>query len=46
MKQFQPFFKAEGKSYNHWPVTISSETVNLFELECRLKINSHLENYN
>ena len=35
---------ANAKSYSHWPVTITSETVNLDQSECR-KINSHLEIY-
>ena len=35
---------ANAKSYSHWPVTITSEAVNLDQSECR-KINSYLEIY-
>ena len=34
----------KAKVYHYWSVTITSETVNLDQSECR-KINSHLEIY-
>ena len=36
--------KQKSKSHSHWSVTITSETANLDQSECR-KINSHLEIY-
>ena len=36
--------KKKAKSNSHWSVTITSETANLDQSECR-KINSHLEIY-
>ena len=37
-------FEKKAKSNSHWSVTITSETANLDQSECR-KINSHLEIY-
>ena len=37
-------FEKKVKSNSHWSVTITSETANLDQSECR-KINSHLEIY-
>ena len=36
--------KHKAKSFSHWSVTITSETVNFGQSECR-KINSYLEIY-
>ena len=35
-------FEKKAKSNSHWSVTITSETANLDQSECR-KINSHLD---